>query len=97
MMKIILNFFLVSFNWKNPLQLKPLFKDEKKMIQDQVSSYCQNSLMPRILKANREAKFDKEIMKEMGSMGMLGSTLKGYGLSGVSSVAYGLMAREVER
>jgi glutaryl-CoA dehydrogenase len=53
--------------------------------------------MPRILKANREEKFDKSIMKEYGEMNFLGATLKGYGCAGVSSVAYGLIIREVER
>jgi glutaryl-CoA dehydrogenase len=59
--------------------------------------YCQSKLMPRILKANREEKFDKNIMKEYGEMNFLGATLKGYGCAGVSSVAYGLIIREVER
>jgi glutaryl-CoA dehydrogenase len=59
--------------------------------------YCQDNLMPRILKANREEKFDKKIMKEYGDMGFLGATLQGYGCAGVSSVSYGLIIREVER
>lgn len=65
------------------------------MIQSQVRQYCHDKLMPRILQANREGKFDREIMKEMGGMGMLGSTISEFG--GVSHVAYGLIAREVER
>jgi len=59
--------------------------------------YCQNKLMPRILKANRDEKFDRQIMNEYGEMNFLGATLKGYGCAGVSSVAYGLIIREVER
>lgn len=59
--------------------------------------YCQSKLMPRVLKANREEKFDREIMNEYGEMNFLGATLKGYGCAGVSSVAYGLIIREVER
>ena len=59
--------------------------------------YCQSQLMPRIIKANREEKFDKSIMREYGEMNFLGATLKGYGCAGVSSVAYGLIIREVER
>jgi glutaryl-CoA dehydrogenase len=59
--------------------------------------YCQIQLMPRILKANREEKFDKKIMSEYGDMNFIGATLKGYGCAGVSSVAYGLIIREVER
>lgn len=52
--------------------------------------YCQSNLMPRIIKANREEKFDKEIMKEYGDLGFLGATLKGYGCAGVSSTSYGI-------
>lgn len=63
----------------------------------QVHGYCQEKLMPRILMANRNETFDKEIMREMGQMGMLGATIKDYGCPGVSSAAYGLIAREVER
>ena len=71
--------------------------DEEKLIRDQFKSYCDDKLMSRILMANRNEVFHKEIMKEMGSMGVLGPTIKGYGCAGVSSVAYGLLAREVER
>ncbi|XP_069936144.1 glutaryl-CoA dehydrogenase, mitochondrial isoform X2 [Cherax quadricarinatus] len=67
------------------------------MIRDACRDYCQEKLMPRITYANRHEKFDLEIMSEMGKMGMLGSTIPGYGCPGVSSVAYGLIAREVER
>jgi glutaryl-CoA dehydrogenase len=59
--------------------------------------HCQSKLFPRVLKANREEKFDKNIMKEYGEMGFLGATLHGYGCAGVSSVSYGLIIREVER
>lgn len=53
--------------------------------------------MPRVLMANRKEKFDREIMTELGSLGLLGATIDGYGCSGVSYTAYGLIAREVER
>lgn len=59
--------------------------------------YCQKQLFPRVIPANREAKFDRKIMNEFGEMGFLGATLKGYGCAGVSSVSYGLIIREVER
>ncbi|MGI9128120.1 MAG: acyl-CoA dehydrogenase, partial [Roseomonas sp.] len=59
--------------------------------------FCQERLMPRVLEANRHERFDREIMNEFGEMGFLGATLDGYGCAGVSYVAYGLMAREVER
>ncbi|XP_071036743.1 glutaryl-CoA dehydrogenase, mitochondrial isoform X2 [Parasteatoda tepidariorum] len=67
------------------------------MIQDQFRQYCQEKLMSRILLANRNEDFDPVIMKEMGELGALGSTIQGYGCAGVSSVAYGLIAREIER
>ena len=71
--------------------------EEEKMVRDQVNQYCQEKLMPRILDANRNEIFDRDIMYEMGEMGMLGSTIEGYGCPGVNYVCYGLAAREVER
>lgn len=67
------------------------------MVRDSAHEYCQSKLMPRITLGNRNETFDREIMNEMGSMGLLGPTIKGYGCPGVSSVSYGLIAREVER
>lgn len=66
------------------------------MIRDQFRNYCQERLMPRVIEANRMERFHKEIIKEIGSLGVLGCTLKGYGASNVSSVAYGLLAKEIE-
>ncbi|GIZ01488.1 glutaryl-CoA dehydrogenase, mitochondrial [Caerostris extrusa] len=85
------------FDWKDALSLQNKLTDEEIMIAEQFKSYCQEKLMPRILMANRNEVFDKEIMKEFGSVGVLGPTIKGYGCAGVSSVAYGLIARECER
>ena len=62
-----------------------------------VRGVAQAKLMPRVTEANRHERFDREIMSEMGALGLLGPTIEGYGCSGVSSVAYGLIAREVER
>jgi len=87
----------VKFDWSDPLCLESLLTDEEKSIRDSARSYCQSRLFPRVLQANREEKFDKSIMKEFGDLGLLGSTINGYGCPGVSSVAYGLIAREVER
>lgn len=87
----------VTFDWKDALSLHTNLTEEEIMISEQFKSYCQEKLMPRILMANRNEVFDKEIMKEMGSIGVLGPTIKGYGCAGVSSVAYGLLARECER
>lgn len=67
------------------------------MIRDSFRTYCQEKLMPRILMANRNEVFHREIVSEMGEMGVLGPTIKGYGCAGTSYVAYGLIAREVER
>lgn len=66
------------------------------MIRDQFRSYCQENLMPRVKQAYRDENFDKKIIREMGEIGMLGPTIKGYGCAGASYVAYGLMAREIE-
>jgi len=79
------------------LNLESQLTEEERIIRDAAKSYCQSALMPRITKAYREEHFDPKIMQEMGAMGLLGSTIKGYGCPGVSSAAYGLVAREVER
>ena len=67
------------------------------MVRDSAHAFCQEKLMPRVLEANRHEKFDRAIMHELGAMGFLGSTLDGYGCSGVNHVCYGLITREVER
>lgn len=87
----------VKFNWQDPLNLESCLTEEEVIVRDQFRDYCQEKLMPRILMANRHETFDKDIMKEMGSLGVLGCTIQDYGCAGVSSVAYGLIAREVER
>ncbi len=71
--------------------------EEEIAIQKTARDYCNNSLMPRIQGANREETFDKEIYKELASIGLLGPHIKGYGCAGVSNVAYGLIAKEIER
>src|SRR5476651_1588880 len=67
------------------------------MVRDSARGYAQDKLMPRIVKANRHEKFDRAILNEMGELGLLGSTIEGYGCAGVNYVSYGLVAREVER
>ena len=67
------------------------------MIRDMARDYCQTKLQPRVLKGFREEIFDTSMMKEMGELGLLGPTIHGYGCSGASHIAYGLIAREVER
>lgn len=87
----------VPFDWRDALQLEGLLTEEEKMIRDSFRNYCQEKLMPRILLANRNEVFHREIVSEMGELGILGPTIKGYGCAGTSYVAYGLIAREVER
>tara|TARA_B100000780_G_scaffold78067_2_gene52921 strand:- start:3848 stop:5005 length:1158 start_codon:yes stop_codon:yes gene_type:complete len=71
--------------------------EEEIIIQKSARDYCQSELMPRILNANRNEIFDKNIYKEMGSLGFLGAPIHGYGCAGVNYVSYGLIAREIER
>ena len=85
------------FKWEDPLLLDELLTDEERMVKESAHQFCQERLMPRVLEANRHERFDRSIMNEFGGMGFLGATLEGYGCAGVSYVAYGLMAREVER
>ena len=87
-----------TFNWEDPLLLESLLTEEERMIRDSAHQYCQEKLMPRVLEANRNENFDVEIMKELGALGLLGSTIpEKYGCAGVNYVVYGLVAREVER
>ncbi len=87
-----------GFNWSDPLNWQNALTDEEKMIQESAHQYAQEKLMPRVLEANRNENFDRDIMSELGEMGLLGSTLpEEYGGSGVNHVSYGLIAREIER
>lgn len=86
-----------SFQWDDPFLLDEQLTEDERMVRDAARAYCQDRLLPRVLTANREERFDREIMTEMGELGMLGPTIEGYGCAGLSHVAYGLIAREVER
>ncbi|XP_018428915.1 PREDICTED: glutaryl-CoA dehydrogenase, mitochondrial [Nanorana parkeri] len=86
-----------QFDWRDALCLDSQLTEEEIMIRDSFRDYCQEKLMPRILMANRQETFDRKIISELGELGVLGSTIKGYGCAGTSYVAYGLLAREVER
>jgi glutaryl-CoA dehydrogenase len=88
---------MASFNWEDAFLLEEQLSEDERMIRESAHQFCQEKLFPRVLMANRHEKFDREIMNEFGEMGFLGATLDGYGCAGVSYVAYGLMAREVER
>ncbi|MBV8658240.1 MAG: acyl-CoA dehydrogenase [Burkholderiales bacterium] len=85
------------FQWDDALLLDEQLTEDERMIRDAAREYCQGRLMPRVLEANRHERFDRDIMSELGELGFLGSTIEGYGCAGVSHVAYGLVAREVER
>ncbi|XP_074603089.1 glutaryl-CoA dehydrogenase, mitochondrial [Brevipalpus obovatus] len=85
-----------EFNHLDPFHLEDCLTEEEKLMRDQFRQYCQEKLMPRVTMAYRNEHFDPKIMKEMGSMGILGATINGYGCAGVSSVASGLLAHEIE-
>lgn len=86
------------FSWEDPLSIDTFLTEEERMIRDSAHQYCQERLMPRVLEANRNEVFDREIMNELGELGLLGCTLpEKYGCAEVNHVAYGLIAREVER
>ncbi|WP_420430798.1 acyl-CoA dehydrogenase [Hyphobacterium sp.] len=87
-----------TFNWEDPLDLAGLLSEEERMVQDTARGYAQEKLLPRVIDAAREEKFDRAIMTEMGELGLLGSTLpEEYGGSALNHVAYGLIAHEVEK
>ncbi len=87
-----------TFKWEDPLSLETQLTDEERMIRDAARGYCEARLMPRVIEANRKEHFDREIMSELGAQGLLGATVsEEYGGGGASHVAYGLIAREVER
>jgi glutaryl-CoA dehydrogenase len=86
-----------SYRWDDALQLDEQLTADERMIRDTARDYCREKLMPRALTANREERFDREIMSELGALGMLGPTIDGYGCAGASYVSYGLIAREIER
>ena len=84
------------FDWEDPFLLRDQLTDEERMVTDSARQFFQKELMPGIIKANRNEHFDPNIMRQMGEMGLLGMTIDGYGCAGLSSVAYGLIAKEVE-
>jgi len=89
---------MTSFQWDDPLLIEQQLTEDERQIRDAARAYCQEKLQPRVLSAAREERFDREIMSEMGEMGLLGATVSEvYGGSGVNHVSYGLIAREVER
>ncbi len=85
------------FKWDDPFLLEDQLSEDERLIRDAAQQYAQGKLMPRVQEAFRNEHTDPAIFREMGEMGFLGSTIEGYGCAGTSYVAYGLIAREVER
>ena len=86
------------FGWDDPLSLDAQLTADERLIRDTTRKYATEKLLPRVIAANRHERFDREIMNEMGELGLLGATLPAkYGCAEVGYVAYGLMAREIER
>ncbi|WP_404401075.1 acyl-CoA dehydrogenase [Idiomarina seosinensis] len=87
-----------AFNWQDPLNMSALLSDEERMVQNSAHQYAQQQLMPRVLIANRREHFDRDIMTDLGDMGLLGATIpEQFGGAGVNHICYGLIAREIER
>ncbi len=86
-----------TFRWDDPLDLDSRLTEEERLVQASARSYARDKLLPRVVSAFADERFDREIMTEMGALGFLGATLpETYGCAGVSHVAYGLIAREIE-
>jgi glutaryl-CoA dehydrogenase len=87
-----------AFKWDDPLDLEGELTEEERMVRDTARDYAQEKLFPRVLAANREGNFNPDILREMGELGLIGSTIpQEYGGAGLGYVSYGLIAREVER
>ena len=83
-------------SWRDPLYLEELLTEEEKSLRIKIRDYCQNKLLPKVIECNNKSFFDKTFYPDLGSLGFLGNTIKGYGSTNVSSVAYGLVAKELE-
>ncbi|MBT5006449.1 MAG: acyl-CoA dehydrogenase [Halieaceae bacterium] len=86
-----------KLNWQDPFLLDQQLTDEQRMVQQSARQYAQEKLLPRVRDAFRAEETDLSIFREMGELGLLGSTIEGYGCPGVDYISYGLVAREVER
>ncbi len=84
-------------SWEDILISQNQLSSDEQILQSSVKAYCQDKLMPRIIGDNRNENFSKEIVKEMGDLGILGSFIQGYDCAGANYVSYGLIAREIER
>jgi glutaryl-CoA dehydrogenase len=89
---------ILPFDWADPFDLEHQLTDEERMVRDTAESYAQEQLQPRVTEAYLEETFDREILREMGALGLLGATIpETYGGAGLGYVSYGLIARAVER
>ena len=86
----------VPFNWADPFGMEGQLSEEERLVRDTAKQYSQEKLLPRVREAYQKEQTDPEIFREMGALGLLGSTIEGYGCAGVNYVCYGLMAREIE-
>ncbi|MCB1648293.1 MAG: acyl-CoA dehydrogenase [Pseudomonadales bacterium] len=84
------------FDWQDPFLMNEMLTEEERLVRDTAHQYAQEKLLPRVREAYRREQTDPEIFREMGALGLLGSTIEGYGCAGVNYVCYGLAAREVE-
>ncbi len=88
----------INFSWEDPLDLEGELSEEERMVRDTARGYAQDKLFPRVVSAYRNEDFDRAIIGEMGALGLLGATIpEDYGGAGLGYVAYGLIAREIER
>src|ERR1700754_3589044 len=89
---------ITPLDWADPFDLSDQLTDEERLVRDTAYAYAQEKLLPRVTSAYLDERFDREIMSEMGELGLLGATIPHeYGGAGLGYVAYGLIAREVER
>ncbi len=86
-----------ALNWQDPFLLEQQLTEQQRMVRDSARQYAQEKLLPRVREAFRNEQTDLAIFREMGALGLLGSTIDGYGCPGVDYTSYGLIAREVER
>src|SRR5438876_6892296 len=87
-----------ALNWEDPLDLESELTEEERMVRDTARGYAQDKLFPRVLTAYRDERYDPEVVRDMGELGLLGPTIpEDYGGAGLGYVAYGLITREIER
>jgi len=89
---------ILPFDWADPFDLEHQLTDEERLVRDTAEAYAQEQLQPRVTEAYLNEDFDREILREMGALGLIGATVpEEYGGAGLGYVSYGLIARAVER